>query len=137
MYKAIAVPVDLEHTEKLTKALATAADLSKVYSIPVHYVAVTAATPGRVAHNPQEFAQKLQAFAEEQGAKFGVRVNSKAVTSHDPAVDVDKAIQRAVKEIGADLVVMASHIPGVVEHLISSNAGYFASHSDASVFVVR
>lgn len=137
MYNAIAVPVDLEHTEKLSKALATAADLSKVYNIPVHYVAITATTPSRVAHNPKEFAQKLAAFAQEQAGKHGIQVNSKAVTSNDPAVDVDKSIQGAVKEIGADLVVMASHIPGIKEHLISSNAGYYASHSEESVFIVR
>lgn len=137
MYNAIAVPVDLEHTEKLGKALATAADLAKIYDLPLHYIAITANTPTRVAHNPQEFAQKLEQFAQEQGQKFGIQVRSKAMSSHDPAIDVDKAIQDAVSEIGADLVVMASHIPGVKEHLMSSNAGYFASHSTASVFIVR
>jgi nitrite reductase (NADH) large subunit len=41
------------------------------------------------------------------------------------------------REISADLVVMASHVPGLAEHLFASNAGSFASYSDASVLVVR
>ena len=56
MYKRIMVPVDLTHAGDLTKALRTAADLAGHYGCPVTYVAVTAATPGPVAHNPAEFA---------------------------------------------------------------------------------
>ncbi|MGD8310649.1 MAG: hypothetical protein PVG98_14530 [Chromatiales bacterium] len=43
----------------------------------------------------------------------------------------------AVDDIGADLVVMASHIPDVVDYIWPSNGGKVAGHSDASVFVVR
>jgi len=43
----------------------------------------------------------------------------------------------AAKEAGCDLVVMASHVPGFREHILSSNAGYVASHAPISVFVVR
>jgi nucleotide-binding universal stress UspA family protein len=32
---------------------------------------------------------------------------------------------------------MGSHVPGFAEHLFSSNAGYLASHTDISVFIVR
>ena len=39
--------------------------------------------------------------------------------------------------VDADLIVMASHIPGLADYVFSSNAGYLASHSKLSVFVVR
>jgi len=42
-----------------------------------------------------------------------------------------------IDEIGADLVVMQSHLPGLVDYVWPSNGGKIAGHSRASVFVVR
>jgi nucleotide-binding universal stress UspA family protein len=44
---------------------------------------------------------------------------------------------KAIDKIGADLVVMASHKPGFLEHIFSSHGGYIAQHATCSVFVVR
>lgn len=137
MYKKIMVPVDLAHADRLDKALTTAADLSRHYKIPVCYVGITATTPGPVAHTPEEFKSKLDAFAKDEGAKRGVDASSLAKVSHDPSVDLDETLVSALNEIGADLVVMASHVPGVPEHIFASNAGYLASHAPVSVLVVR
>jgi len=137
MYKQIMVPVDLSHQDHLGKALATAAGLGKEFSAPICYVGVTTNTPSEIAHTPKEFAQKLEAFAGSQAADHGVTTSSKAYTSHDPSIDLDKTLAKAVHETGADLVVMASHIPGALEHVWSSHAGHLASHADVSVFVVR
>ena len=60
-----------------------------------------------------------------------------AYSSHDPAADLDHRLIAAGREIGADLIVMASHLPGLPEHLFASNAGAVASHAKVSVFVVR
>jgi nucleotide-binding universal stress UspA family protein len=137
MYKKIMVPVDLAHVEQLDKALTTAADLSKHYGIPLCYVGVTAATPGPVAHTPAEFSAKLEEFAKARSESDGIEASSKAYTSHDPAIDLEDTLMKAVHETGADLVVMATHMPGFPEHLFASNAGYVASHADVSVMVVR
>ncbi|MEQ9608917.1 MAG: universal stress protein [Kiloniellaceae bacterium] len=137
MYRKIMVPVDLSHREKLEKAVATAADLAKHYEVPLQMVAVTASAPGSVAHNPKEFAAKLAEYAAAEGSKYGVDIGAHAVTSPDPAIDLDDKLGREAHDIGADLIVMASHVPGFAEHLFSSNAGYLASHTDISVFVVR
>lgn len=137
MYKKILVPVDLDHVDRLDKALTTAADMAKHYGIPACYVGVTAATPGPVAHTPQEFAGKLEAFARAQGARHGFDASAKAIVSHDPAVDLPRALMQAIDEVGADLVVMASHVPGLPEHLFATNAGYLANHAGVSVFVIR
>jgi nucleotide-binding universal stress UspA family protein len=131
------VPVDLSHQDHLGKALVTAAGLAKEFSAAVCYVSVTTTTPSEVAHTPKEFAQKLEAFAEAQAAAHNITATSKAYTSHDPAIDLDDTLAKAVQETGADLVVMASHVPGVLEHVWSSHAGHLASHADISVFVVR
>lgn len=89
-----------------------------------------------MADNPSEYAQKLEVFAAEQTSLHGVEFKAKAMESHDPAVDLDDTLQKAGSEIGADLVVMASHVPGFIDYVFASRAGYLASHSDLSVFVV-
>lgn len=138
MYKKMMVPVDLTHVDQLEKALASAADLAKHYSMPVCYVSVSAATPGPLGHNPAEFAAKLDEFAKEQAKSRGLSdVTAKAYTSHDPSIDLDDTLLKAIEETGADLVVMHSHIPGFPEYLFASNAGYIAMHSNVSVLVVR
>jgi nucleotide-binding universal stress UspA family protein len=138
MYKKIMIPVDLAHTERLDKALTTAADLSKHYGIPVCYVAVTSTAPGPVAHTPEEFAQKLEAFAQDQNRRLDLHAaESHAIVSHDPAVDLDEKLLQAAHQNGCDLVVMASHVPGLPEHIFASNAGAVAAHADMSVFVIR
>ncbi|MBZ0217437.1 MAG: universal stress protein [Fimbriimonadaceae bacterium] len=137
MYKNIMIPVDLAHKDQLEKALATGADLAKHYSAKLYAVGVTGSAPGSVAHNPAEYSEKLKEFAAEQTGKRGVQFNAKAMVSHDPAVDLDDTLKKAATEIGADLVVMASHVPGFMDNIFASRAGYLASHSDLSVFVIR
>lgn len=137
MYRQIMVPVDLSHRDQLRKALDTAGELSRSFSAPICYVSVTSETPSDVAHTPAEFAAKLEAFAKAEAEKQGVAATSKAYTSHDPAIDLDDTLARAVRETGADLVVMASHVPGALSHIWSSHAGKLASHAGTSVFIVR
>ncbi|MEM7041432.1 MAG: universal stress protein [Pseudomonadota bacterium] len=137
MYKTIMVPVDLEHPDQLEKALSVAADLATQYHADLYAVGVTSSAPGRVAHNPTEYTEKLEAFVVEQTVRRGVRFQAKPMVSLDPAVDLDDTLKKAGAEIGADLVVMASHIPGFLDYILASRAGYLASHSDLSVFVVR
>lgn len=137
MYTKIMVPVDLAHADKLAFALDTAANLAKLYKIPVTYVGVTAATPGPLGHNPEEYGAKLKEFADEQGVRHGIATGCKPVVSHDPAAELDDALIKTVHETGADLVVMATHIPNVADHFWPSNGGKLATHTDASVFLVR
>jgi len=137
MFKQIMVAVDLAHVDQLSKALTVAADMSKYYGAPLCYVGVANAEPGAVAHNPAEFEQKLNAFAEAQGSQHGVETKAHAYTGHDITTDVDDVLLKAVKDVGADLVVMASHIPTLMDYVWPSNGGKIAAHSKAAVFVVR
>jgi nucleotide-binding universal stress UspA family protein len=137
MYDKIMVPVDLAHIERLDKATTTATDLAKHYGIPICFVGVTAETPTEVAHTPNEFGEKLRAFGATQAAKHGLEVDTAAYPSHDPAVDLDRTLIAAAKENRADLIVMASHVPGLKDHIFASNAGAVASHAEVSVLVIR
>jgi nucleotide-binding universal stress UspA family protein len=126
MYSKIMVPVDLAHVERLEKALGTAADLAKRYGVPVCYVGVTVPMPSPLAHTPQEYAAKLARFGAEQAGKRGLEAETAAYTSHDPAVDLDQRLIAAAKDTRSDLIVMASHVPGLPEHFFASNAGAVA-----------
>lgn len=137
MYKRIMVPVDLRHTDQLEKALATAADLAQHYGATADLVSVTGAPTSDVAHDPEEFAAKLRRFAAEAGNRHGATFRGRVVLTPDPSAELGASLRDAIHEIGADLVVMASHVPTIWDYLVSSNAGHLASHADVSVLVVR
>ncbi|WP_425407083.1 universal stress protein [Hwanghaeella sp.] len=137
MFKRIMVPVDLAHADKLEKALALAGDLASHYGAALVYVGVSASAPSSLAHTPEEYAEKLSGFAAEKGKAHGVSAEARSYISHDPTIDLDATLLKAVKETGADLVVMASHIPNVTDYVWPSNGGTIAAHADVSVMVVR
>ncbi|MHC8495298.1 universal stress protein [Thalassospira sp. SM2505] len=137
MYQKMLVPVDLAHIEKLDKAVKTATDLAAHYKAEICFLAVGTNTPSEVAHNPKEFEQKISVFAEDVSRKSGIATSAVAEIAHDPAVDLGKILVSKADELGADVIVMASHVPGVADHIFSSHGGYVASHSDHSVFLVR
>jgi len=137
MYNRIVVPVDLAHSDKLTRALTAAADLCKHYHAEIYLLAVTTSAPTEVAHDPKEFSEALSEFAATQSAALGVEFKSMSAVSHDPAVDLSKVLDKQIHELKADLVVMASHVPGFRDYIFASHSGYLASHTDLSVFVVR
>lgn len=137
MFSSIMIPVDLKHTDRMDKALAVAADLAKQHGAQAHIVGVTQSSPTEIARTPEEFAEKLVSFATKQSTLLGVNFASRSEISHDITIDLDDALARAAEAIDADLIVMASHVPGLAEHVFASNAGYLASHSSMSVFVVR
>lgn len=139
MYSKILVPVDLAHLEKLSKALNTAIDIARHYKATLHYVTVTNTTPSSAAHNPRELEAELRRFAEEQGKDHGIDTSCSVIATPDTAVELDRRLVEAIKTTGSDLIVMASHVPGIGDrlHFIHSNAANIVRETDISVFVVR
>jgi nucleotide-binding universal stress UspA family protein len=130
------VPVDLAHPAKLEAALKVAGDLAKHYGARVTYVGVTGPQPGSVAHDPQEYAEKLAKFAAIQAELHNLpEIATHPVTAPDPAVELDRALEQALGQLGADLVVMGSHIPHRFD--LGSHGGRIATHSHVSVMLVR
>jgi len=134
MYSKIMVPVDLAHVDHLTRALDTAESFAQVHGSDIVYVSITAQTPTQIAHNPAEFSEKLQEFAK---SRPGGKGQSHAIAAHDPSIDIDKLLLKAIADTGADLVVMASHKPGIADYFWGSHGGSLAAHATVSVFVVR
>lgn len=137
MYSKIMIPVDLRHTDDLNKALSVAAEIAGSGGAELHMVGVTPSVPTEVARSPEAYREKLAGFANGKSAELGVTFEPHAEISHDISVDLDDVLERTADKIGADLIVMASHVPGFAERVFASNAGYLASHSGLSVLVVR
>ena len=137
MYKKILVPVDLEHTEVLARALGIATQLAGLNDAELVFAGVHGGPPSEIAHNPGEFREKLEAFVRKQPFAETGKMSALPVYSLDPGVEVASSIIKAARDHDVDLVVMASHIPGWSEHIFHSNAGYVACHAPMSVFVVR
>jgi len=137
MFKHIMMPVDLGHLDDLERALSVGADLARHYGARLTYVGVTAAAPGKIAHNPQEYGEKLAKLAEAQAAQHGHETGSHVVVSHDPAAELDTALIGAVGETGCDLIVMATHLPRMADMILPAHGGELARHSAVSVMLVR
>lgn len=137
MFNHIMAPVDLAHIERLGRALNVTVEEARAHECPVTFVGVSAAAPSAIAHTPAEFKSKLEAFVSGLANEHGIDARAHAIISHDPVTDIDDALLNAVGELGADLVVMGTHKPGAAEYLWPSNGGKVASHTSASVMLVR
>lgn len=136
-YAHIMIPVDLEHADRMGKAIDTARALATQFDARLTFVGVTSELPGSAAHTPEEFDKKLATLAQKHAEGVPGAVASKSYVAHDPAVQIDGILHDAIADIGADLVVMASHIPNVMDAIWPSHGGKMASRADVSVFVVR
>jgi len=135
MYHKIMVPLDLVHHAAQGKTIATAVELARIWKAHVVFVGVTANTPGTLAHSPEEFSEKLTGFAATHGKV--IATSAHAVISHDPAVDLDSTLLKAVQETSADLVAMQTHHHRVTDWIWPSNGGTLATHADCSVMLVH
>jgi len=138
MFRRVMVPVDLAHADRLEPAVAEACALARRDGADVVFVGVTGSQPSAVAHSPEDFRAKLDTWAAERATAHGVEVaRAETVHLHDVTTDLDKGLIAAARRLEADLIVMGSHVPGALEHVIGSNAGYVAAHAPVSVLVLR
>ncbi len=137
MFRKLMVPVDLGHLDSLARSLECAADLAHHYSAEVTYVGVTAPGWTSIATGPDHFRSQLNAFAMEQAARTGVPTQAHAVIAGDPVTEVDDALIEVAQDIGADLIVMATHVPKLSDYVWPSNGGRVARRVSCSVMLVR
>ncbi|MCC1491482.1 universal stress protein [Cognatishimia sp. F0-27] len=138
MTSRILVPVDLDHAEKLEKALDLAAKFAKEDGATVIYTDVVDAVPTTSPITEGErMADRLKRFVDVQRTKYGIDGQAHVALRGDLHLNVGADIIKAAKDTDCTLIVMASHVPGIKEHFLSSNAGYVASHAPVSVYVVR
>jgi len=137
MFTHIMVPVDLAEKENWADAIRVACDLAAFYGASLTLVSVSGGLQGKVSHYSGEYGRQLALYADGVGAEHGLTVGSRNYGVPDPSVEVDQKLIAAIGDLGADLVVMASHQPGWVEYIVNSHGGRMARHAPISVFVVR
>jgi nucleotide-binding universal stress UspA family protein len=138
MYSRILVPVDLDNADKLSKALDLAGRIAKEHDAEVVYVDVVDAVPTTSARTEGDrLKERLKVFVADQAKKHGVKTTDHVALRSDLHLNVGSDVIEAAKEADCDLIIMASHKPGFKDHILSSNAGYVASHAPMTVYVVR
>jgi nucleotide-binding universal stress UspA family protein len=134
MYKTILVPVDLSHLEQGSKALGIARQIGSGQSriVALHVAAemptfITLQLPaGVIQKNLATARAELSARADEAGAESEVRAGQPAT-----------AILEYAKEIGADLIIIGSHRPGLEDYFLGSTAAKVVRHAECPVLVDR
>lgn len=136
MYKKIMVPIDLAHPEKGKAMIDVANQLASkgaqitlinvIEDIP-SYVAVE--LPGGIL---QQMRQNAQNELEDLAKAAGLASQTEIRTGR-PAT----AILDAADDMATDLIVIASHRPGLTDYLLGSTAARVVRHAKCSVLVLR
>lgn len=136
MYKTIIVPIDLADAEKGKPMIETAKKLCQkdgkivlinvVEDIP-SYVVVELPT-GTLEKTRKDAHDTLSAMAKAAGVKGDVEVRSGSPSTTILAAAGDK---------NADLILIASHKPGLQDYLLGSTAARVVRHAKCSVLVMR
>ena len=137
MYKVILVPVDLRIMRDIEKSIAVAADLGRHYRASVTLLGISGTGPNIVAPGPEEYKKRVAEYALAKSAQYDFAFRYRHMASVDPSAELQHRIQTVADEIGADLVVMASHQPGVLDYLWPANTTSFVAHTPLTVMVVR
>lgn len=139
MAKTILVPIDVFEDNAGAAALALAKEHATAHDSRLVLLAVREIVQGYVGsylppdfdkNARAEFDKKLTAIADREGiaavAETHVREGSPATVILDVA-----------RELPADLIVIASHNPGIADYFIGSVAARVVRHAHCSVLVVR
>jgi universal stress protein F len=136
MYKTILVPVDMSHLEKGKSMIDVARKqgdkdsqiilLHVIEEIPTWAAAEIPA--GIMDKSRQTIHEELQAIASAASIKADVEIRS----GHPYKTILDKA-----GEVEADLIIVASHKPGLQDYFLGSTAAKVVRHAKCSVLVVR
>jgi len=141
MFKDILLPIDLGEDPLPEKALATAVALARNDGARLHLLAVVPGYSMSIISQyfPENFEEK--ALAETSARLHAVidqeipdDVTAQAIVANGSAYE---EILATAEKIGCDLIVMASHRPGLEAYLLGPNTAKVVRHAKCSVFVVR
>ncbi|MGY0218726.1 universal stress protein [Endozoicomonadaceae bacterium StTr2] len=140
-YKNILIPIDMSCKGSWENSLPIAIEQARNHQATLHVLTVVpeAEIPAVAALLPAGLDRRLR----DQG-KIALHDLIKEDIPADIVTEVRvnqgqpyKEILRAAKDIEADLIVMASHRPGLSDYLIGANAAHVVRHAKCSVMVVR
>jgi nucleotide-binding universal stress UspA family protein len=136
MYKTILVPIDMAHVEK-GKAMIDIAMAQRGEDAQVILLNVVEELPAWVAsqlpsgvldESRQSALEELKAIADTANINVDVEVR---------AGHPYKTILEVADKSGAELIIVASHQPGLEDYFLGSTAAKIVRHAKCSVLVVR
>ncbi len=139
MIETILVPIDVSEKEAGGTALDLARGLAKTYGSKIILLTVVEQVPAYVAAQiPAGFHKKALSDAaadlDEMASDHGVaEIAEIVVREGHPSTK----ILEFANETSADMIVIASHDPGLVDYLLGSVAARVVRHAHCSVLVTR
>ena len=136
MYKTILVPIDVAHIEK-AEAMVKIAGAQAVEGGQIVLLNVVEEVPNWVAATiPANILGDLQHTAHEQLAAIA------NAAAPDATIEVRsghpyQTILKVAGEVDADLIIIASHKPGMQDYFLGSTAAKVVRHASCSVLVDR
>lgn len=140
MFSSILVPVDLAQRSSWLHALPQAIELAAAANgaLTVMTVVRDLTVMFEGAYLPFQI-ERLVSAASASLARIVSEIPSPAVsiTQQVRCGSIGHEILAAAKEHDCDLIVMASHRPSALDHLIGPNAAHVAQRAQCSVLVLR
>jgi universal stress protein F len=143
MTQNIVALVDLDDENSWLKALPTAIDHAKHAKARLHVLNVVPDGMFRMSvvsqAIPEDYEHRLIDNAKEQLAAL-IQEHAVEGVAVEPAVRLGSVYKEALnfaRDIGADMIVMGAHKPGMADYLLGSNASQIVRHAKCSVWVVR
>jgi len=140
MYKSILIPVDLAEADLAKPAIAAAVALAQASGGSVRLVYVRSLVPiTYMEFVPADFDSEQQGEAETKLAEIAATVPLPAerVSAKVLVGSVHGEVLAEADAAGADLIVIASHEPGMLAYVLGSNASTIVRRAKCSVLVVR
>lgn len=139
MYKEILLAIDLEDENSWRKALPTAVEYAKAFGSRIHVISVVPEFGMVKAYFPDDYEDKLKESVKTQLHQFTSghipkEIQVQHIIAHGA---IYQEIIMAADKANADLIIMASHRPGLGDYLLGPNASRVVRHSSKSVLVVR
>lgn len=139
MSKAVLIPVDLAQTGNISATLNIAKTLAAASGARMFLLNVVEEIPPYAAvHIPsglQETAVSDSTSALERvKSEYGLPENTAILVR---AGHASRTILNVAEEIDSDVIVMASHDPGIADYFLGSVAAHVVRHAHCSVHVVR
>lgn len=141
MYQRILLTVDPGDASSWRKALPVAVALCRAFDASLHLLTVVPDFGMTVVaqYFPEDFETKAAEAAKAElhalsKAQVPADIECQHIVAHGT---VYEEILRVGQDIGADLIVMASHRPELKDYMIGPNASRVVRHAECSVLVVR
>jgi len=138
MFKKVLFPVDIDQ-ESSVAALPAAGDIARRFDGNLTLLNVQVPMPSMVsAYLPEEFPEetveavkaRLKTAIDENKLGAGTDIAVRHGSPHHAILEYAEAED-------VDLIIIASHNPGLADYLLGSTAGAVVRHAQCSVIVLR